>query len=253
MPEQEQLLVGQYESVMTNYDVIEGANNKLWLQMMLHGYHFELPLVNVGTEIETSAIGWLDPHPDRNPRLAHAAAETMTDLLLQVPIVKAVVMPTSSKSEWFIEQAVQALPNHVELFKFPGDKEKEKIEHLCIPESILEYTAVTGKKYIGVQTGQLERLKQIAPDGVGIVVCDDVKTFGGTLEAIRRVLSPVLYGKQPYNVVVARESEQNENYPPCLENGLFASIALPDMKGLFPADKLIHVTRRNEIPMAIVK
>jgi hypothetical protein len=245
-------MVGQYESVFTQYDVIKAANGKSWLQISLHGRSFDLPLVNVGTEEQTSAIGWLDPHPERNPLLAQAAANAMNALLSDIP-VQIVVMPTSSKSEWFIEEAVRRLSQNIPLIKLPGGKDRSAVEKVCAPGSVMEYTAVTGKKYIGATEGQIELLKKNAPDGKGIVICDDVRTLGGTLDGIQKLLGPVLHGRNPLKVVLAREADLDEDYPPFLENGFFASIALPDMKGIFPPDTLIPISKRNEIPPAIVR
>lgn len=239
-----------YEAVYTGEGKIE-LEGKYYLPTVLSGKTYDLPLVNVTPENETTlAIAWFDPDPATNPELCQSAAEAMTALLKKQK-AEVVVMPASSKSEAFITQAVQTLPG-IKLVKLSGGKNKEEVEFTSDPNSVIGYTAVTGKKFMGLPVGQSPILRQASQVGLRVVLVDDVRSTGGTIEAMKQTLAAI-FGKDSSLpvAVIAQEALLGKNYPPLLSQGMSAVMALPEIPGL-EAKKLFPVTKRKNIPAARV-
>lgn len=241
-----------YEYVYTREHVVT-FKSKLWLRIQLAGKEFLLPMVNVGTPEKSKAIGYLDPHPKRNPHLARAAADAMAGLLQKVH-AGVVIMPSSSKSEWFINRAVKQVRGAT-FITLPGDTDRDKVLKLSEAGSVISYTPVTGtEKFMGLPLGFVEMFRRARErHGGNVVLADDVKTTGSTIRAMEIELMPTFSGGLRYQVAtLAYEAALDQNYPPPVALGSVVSIAIPEVTG-YSSSVLIPIADRQTvgIPQAI--
>jgi len=242
-----------YEAVYIKKDVFE-YKGKLWLHIILDKKAFLLPLVDlVGAPV---AIAWLDTNYDKNPALAEAAANATAQILKKIK-PKVVAMPTSSKSEWYINKAVQLAsenlpePDKIKIVKLPGGTNKEEVERNSRYGTVTSYTPVTGViKYMGVPEN-IEEIRAICPDPSNIVLVDDVYTTGATIDTM---IEKLIYFKrnEPNIVLLAREAALDKNYPPILSANITAIMAIPEFNALkLNRTKLTSIKQRELIPQAV--
>jgi hypothetical protein len=247
-----------YRFIGTPENVVE-RGEKFWLRITLNDRGFDLPLVDVGTPEKTVAVAWLNPDPTVNPELAQAASETTRKTLLGLH-TNFVVMTASSKSEWYIQNAVARL-SECTLVRLPSYTDRGRAVDESMEGSMVEYMPVTGlatntPKYMGLPKNFAELVRQFSFGTLRMTLVDDVYTTGATLRAMEMTIEPFgKYMQATHHIaVLAREAAFEVGYPPNLPPGLHASIALPEFIGRYPAGSLIPIAQRNTpegIPKAI--
>lgn len=214
---------------------ISHRDDHAWLDVVVGNIQFKLPLVNVASPDDPIAIAWLNTNVKVNPRLAHAAAGEMS-LLFAARAPRIVVMPASSKSEWYIREAVQGAPTllqaEVSLIRLPGGRDRSKVQAEVGEGSVLSYKPVTLKdgelKFIGISDADFARIDEQCPNGEGLVFADDVLTTGATHTAMTKLMQlpdTSLY----HSVFLAREGPFSDAYPPLLGSRMHTAMYLPEM------------------------
>ncbi len=239
----------EYVSVYRKEDVVT-ERGMFWLPIKLLQRTILLPLVNVADDVHPVGIAWLDPNPQANPELARDAGSAM-GLALRRLYAQVVIMPSSTKSEAFIDDAARLAGAQV--IKLPGGKDKDVVLRESEPGSVHAYVPVTGvTTYIGLPKVEENKLRAAFKHQKTIVLADDVSTTRATIGAMKELLASYTRKDLPV-AVLAREAPFDETYPPMLSEGEHAIIALPEIMGLDP-NKLVPIAQKNTIgiPKAIV-
>lgn len=210
-------------------------NDHAWLDIVVGNTPFKLPLVNVATPEDPIAIAWLNTNVKVNQRLARAAAGEMS-LHIASRAPRVVVMPASSKSEWYIGEAVKGaatlLQTEISLIRLPGGRDRAKVQAEVGEGSVLSYKPVTLKegelKFIGISDADFARIDGLCPNGDGLVFADDVLTTGATHSAMTTLLQ-LPDTSLCHSVFLAREGLFSDNYPPLLGSRMHTAIYLPEM------------------------
>ncbi len=226
---------------------------RAWLDIVVGNTPFKLPLVNVATPEEPIAIAWLNTDVKVNPRLARAAAGEMS-LHIASRAPRVVVMPASSKSEWYIREAVQGastlLQTDITLIRLPGGRDRAKVQQEIGEGSVLSYKPVTLKagelKYIGISDTDFARIDELCPNGEGLVFADDVLTTGATHDEMTKLLQ-LPQTSFYHSVFLAREGFFDSNYPPQLGSRMHAVFYLPEMP--WPVQDVGALFKLGEAPV----
>lgn len=242
---------------------IREMEGKYRLHIILAKTGFLLPLVHLNIPYPNeAAIGWFDPNPGKNPQIAEAAGETMGNMLKKI-CPKVVVMTNSTKSEYFIQEAVKKLPKGTRLILLPSGVDEKDVNNRSSSETI-DYIPVTGtRKWIGYPKKEeskqdylsLEELKKLCPNGNGLVIVDDVYTTGATVKAMEEILEIKATDKHKV-VVIAIEKKFNGRYENSIApKNVQAAFILTEFQKLdelgLDRDKL-HKYEKSTIPPAIV-
>ena len=244
----------------TNKNIIE-RGGKLWLPIKLGGVGFQLPLVHITENGADLAIAWFDPSEKHNRLLAEKARDVMADQLEEAQ-AQVVFMTNSSKSEWFIKEAIKKVnkkrqKNHekeISLFTLPSGRSRGEVEAKSEDGSVKEYEAITGKKYMGLPKGiDKKSIDERCPDARGLVIVDDIKSRGGTSAMMRQQLG-LREDDDHQLIVIGVESPINEKFPPDIDRHTKTSFFLPEFPDLNSVSidraKLFPHADRNKIPLA---
>ncbi len=244
---------------------IEPRDGMNRLRIRLANTNFYLPMVHLNFPgVVEKALGWFDPNPLVNEALDRAATETMYQMLKKMK-PKVVVMTNSTKSENFIKEAYKRLPPGTRLVILPSGDKNAKVAERSTDMKLVHFVPVTGtekdmgypkqiegeKEYLS-----LEQLKELCPDGEGLVIADDVYTTGATITAMEQVLG--LNEKSKHQIaVIANEKEFNGEYvPKRTPKNLHAAFILTEFVDLdklgIDRKKLFFYDKPN-IPAAIVE
>ncbi len=233
---------------------IKQVGNRFFFNIELAGKQVLLPLVDLADVPYT--IAWFDPSHERNPELAELASETITNILTEIRPF-AVFTPPSSKSEWFIKDALiksqQRSGRSFAKCQLIGGTDLEKAREESLNAKVVEYKPVTGQtKYIGVpQFFNMDVIgKQCRDNGEQAVFVDDVFTTGATINAMKE-LTGINKG---VTAVIAREATLGPNYPPKLSYDMRAALFIPEIPTeKLDISKLFSIKERQNIPQPIIK
>lgn len=236
---------------------IKTFESKLWLRVGVSQEKYYLPIVNIRTRDNPLGIAYVDSHPYRNPRLAASMAEGMAHIIAaRAP--KIVIMPGSSKSEIPIQEAVTraskllSLGENIPIVRLPTSTIKEDVHSQTDGGYTMSYHPVTLRdgeiKYIGVAQTDSELIRQTCPNGLDLLIVDDVGTTFATIHAAEKLLD--LGESSVHHIsVFAREAPEGDPaipYPPFLPPRVHAGVFLPEL--VFPAQEADSLFMPDNIP-----
>lgn len=233
---------------------IKQVGNRFFFNIELAGKQVLLPLVDLVDVPYT--IAWFDPSHERNPELAELASETMTNILTEIRPF-AVFTPPSSKSEWFIRDALiksqQRSGRSCAICQLVGGTDFMETQKKSLDGRVVTYQPVTGQtKYIGMpQFFNMDVIgKQCRDNGEQAVFVDDVYTTGTTIKAIKELTKI----NNAITAVIAREATLGLNYPPKLSHDMRAALFIPEIPTeKLDVSKLFSIKERQNIPQPIIK
>lgn len=187
------------------------------LPVLLNYKAFGLPYVRPPNAPDAPVlIPWFNPDHEVNPKLAEAAAQELS--LLISSDMKVVVGPASSKSNWLLERAVDLAnerygrvgDNAIQFMLLEGEKVRDdedskdaaidRLMRKIGDDGIMNengYVPITTDsdhpKFMGIKKKDVDRIRRLCPEGLGLMVIDDVYSRGETMQEMQRLLYTIIH------------------------------------------------------------